>query len=373
MENIRIMSIFGTRPEASKMAPLVKEIEKRDGVENIVCVTGQHREMLDQILEQFQITPNYDLNIMKPQQTLMDIMTNSMLGLDEVMKKEKPDLVLVHGDTSTTFAGSLTAFYNQIKVGHVEAGLRTYNKFEPFPEEMNRVLTGHIADIHFAPTETSKANLERENIKDNIYVTGNTAIDCTLNTVKADYKFENDYLKNLDFSKKLIVMTAHRRENIGEPLENICNAMLEVVDKDEEVELVYLVHFNPLVQKTANEILGGHKRIHLLDPISLSDMHNLIAKAYILATDSGGLQEEAPALNKPVVVLRNTTERPEGVEAGTLKLAGNKKEEIVDVLNTVMYNTEVYNSMANAKNPYGDGYASKQIVDAILKYFNREI
>lgn len=371
MENIRVMSIFGTRPEASKMAPLVKEIERRDGVENIVCVTGQHREMLDQILQQFNITPNYDLNIMQQKQTLIDITTKAMLGLDEVIKKEKPDLVLVHGDTSTTFSAGLTAFYNQVKVGHVEAGLRTYNKLEPFPEEMNRVLVGHIADIHFAPTETSRENLNRENIKENIYITGNTSIDCTINTVKDDYVFENDYLNNLNFDKKLIVMTAHRRENIGEPLENICKAMLEVVEKDEELELVYLVHFNPLVQNTAKSILGNHERIHLLDPISLSDMHNLIAKSYILATDSGGLQEEAPALNKPVIVLRNTTERPEGVEAGTLKLAGNKKEEIVDTLNTVIYNKDVYNSMANAKNPYGEGNASQLIVDAILDYFSK--
>ncbi len=371
MANLRIMSIFGTRPEASKMAPLVKEIERREGVENIVCVTGQHREMLDQILNQFNITPNYDLNIMKQQQTLVDIATSAMLGLDEVMKKENPDLVLVHGDTSTTFIGGITAFYNKIKVGHVEAGLRTYNKYDPYPEEMNRVLTGHIADIHFAPTETSKGNLIRENITENIYVTGNTAIDCTLDTVKENYVFENDYLNGLDYSKKIIAMTAHRRENVGEPLENICQAMLEVVDKDEELELVYLVHFNPLVKETAKKFLGGHKRIHLLDPISLSDMHNLIARSYILATDSGGLQEEAPALNKPVVVLRNTTERPEGLEAGTLKLAGNKKQEIIDILNTVIYNREVYDSMAKAKNPYGEGNASKLIVDAILDYFSK--
>lgn len=370
LKNIKIMSIFGTRPEASKMAPLVNEIQKRDGVENIVCVTGQHREMLDQILKQFNIKPDYDLNIMKNNQSLIDISTRAMIGLDEVIKKAKPDLILVHGDTSTTFAGSLTAFYNGVKVGHVEAGLRTYNKQEPFPEEMNRVLTGHIADIHFAPTETSRANLNRENITENIYVTGNTAIDCTLNTVKKDYVFENDYLNHLDFNKKIIVMTAHRRENIGKPLENICEAMLEVVTNDEELELVYLVHFNPLVQKTAKEILGNHSRIHLLDPISLSDMHNLIDRGYILATDSGGLQEEAPALNKPVVVLRNTTERPEGVEAGTLKLAGNEKNEIVNVINSILYNHNIYNEMANSKNPYGDGQASKYIVDSIIDYFN---
>ncbi len=371
MKNIRIMSIFGTRPEASKMAPLVKEIDRRDGVENIVCVTGQHREMLDQVLKQFDITPHYDLNIMKPQQTLIDIATNSMKGIDEVIKKEKPDLVLVHGDTSTTFFGGLSAFYNQVKVGHVEAGLRTYNKFEPFPEEMNRVLTGHIADIHFAPTETSKKNLNKENITENIYVTGNTSIDCTLDTVKENYTFEEDYLNKLDFSKKLIVMTAHRRENLGEPLENICNALLEIVEKDEDVELVYLVHFNPVVQNTAKSILGGKERIHLLDPVSLSDMHNLIARSYILATDSGGLQEEAPALNKPVIVLRNVTERPEGVEAGTLLMAGTEKEDIVEVLNRVMYNKEVYDSIANAQNPYGDGFAARKIVDAIIDYFGK--
>lgn len=370
MEKIKVMCVFGTRPEATKMIPVIKELQKSDKIQTIVCVTAQHRQMLDQVLQLFDVVPDYDLNIMKHKQTLKDIAVNAMNGLDDVFKEAKPDIVLVHGDTSTTFAGGLCAFYNQIKVGHVEAGLRTYNKLEPFPEELHRVLTGHIADLHFAPTSLSKDNLLKENITENIYVTGNTSIDCLKETVKEDYKFSVPLLNEIDYkNKRVIAMTAHRRENIGEPLENICNAVLEIVNEYEDVEVVYAVHYNPVVQQTARTILGGHDRIHLIDPIDLFDMHNLTARSYLVMTDSGGLQEEVPSLDKPVLVLRNVTERPEGVDAGTLKLAGTDKDNIIKEVKNLLDNKDEYEKMQNAINPFGDGNTSARIVSAILHYF----
>lgn len=370
MEKLKVMSVFGTRPEATKMAPIIKELERRDNIQSIVTVTAQHRQMLDQALDLFSITPDYDLNIMKQGQTLTGITSSVILGLDEVLKNEKPDILLVHGDTTTTFSSAISAFYNNILVGHVEAGLRTYNKSEPFPEEMNRVLTGHIANIHFAPTKNAKENLLKENITENIFITGNTSVDLVEYTVKDDYIYSEDRLNKIDITgKKVIVMTAHRRENLGEPLENICNAVLDIVNENEDVLLIYLVHFNPLVKECADKILGNHERIHLIDPIDLFDMHNLISRAYLVLTDSGGLQEEVPSLKKPVVVLRNVTERPEGVESGALVLAGTKKESIKKEVNLLLNDTDAYNKMINAKNPFGDGLASKRIVDAILYQF----
>lgn len=374
MKKVKVLSIFGTRPEAIKMAPIIKEMQKYENIEQKVCVTAQHREMLDQVLEIFDIKPDYDLNIMTQNQTLTGITINAIKGLEEILKKSKPDLILVHGDTTTTFAGSLAAFYQQIKIGHVEAGLRTYNKYEPFPEEMNRKLTGAIADLHFSPTDISKENLLKENIfGKNIFVTGNTSVDCIKTTVEKDYVFNCPKLNSIDFkNKKIITMTAHRRENLGKPLENICNAILEIVAKNENVEVVYAVHFNPLVREVANKILGNNKKIHLIDPIDMKDMHNLIARSYMVMTDSGGLQEEVPSLKKPVLVLRNVTERPEGINAGVLKLAGVEKNEIVKIGNEILNNKEEYDKMSNSKNPFGDGFASERIVKAILYYFGLE-
>ncbi len=370
MKKIKVMSVFGTRPEATKMAPIIKELEKHEEIESIVTVTAQHRQMLDQVLELFSITPDYDLNIMKQGQTLTGITTSAIIGLEEVYKETKPDIVLVHGDTTTTFSAGISAFYNDVRVGHVEAGLRTYNKREPFPEEMNRVLTGHIADIHFAPTSNAKNNLIKESITENIFITGNTSVDLIDYTVKSDYKYTEDRLNHINIEgKRLIVMTAHRRENLGEPLENICNAVLDIVEENEDVEVIYLVHYNPVVQNTAKNILGEHNRVHLVDPIDLFDMHNLMSRAYLVLTDSGGLQEEVPSLKKPVVVLRNVTERPEGLEAGTLVLAGTEKQNIKDKVQLLLDNKDEYEKMTNAKNPFGDGLASKRIVEAILSYF----
>lgn len=373
MEKIKVMSIFGTRPEATKMAPIIKELEKHEEIQSIVTVTAQHRQMLDQVLELFSITPDYDLNIMKQGQTLTGITTSAIIGLEGVIKESNPDIILVHGDTTTTFSASIAGFYNNTKVGHVEAGLRTYNKREPFPEEMNRVLTGHIADVHFAPTKTAKSNLLKENITENIFVTGNTSVDLIDYTVKEDYKYTEDVLNHIEIeNKRLIVMTAHRRENLGEPLENICNAVLDIVNENEDVVVIYLVHYNPIVQNTAKEILGNHDRVHLVNPIDLFDMHNLMSRAYLVLTDSGGLQEEVPSLKKPVVVLRNVTERPEGLEAGTLVLAGTEKDSIKTHVNILLNDKDVYNKMTNAKNPFGDGLASKRIVESILYLFDNE-
>ena len=370
MKKIKVMTVFGTRPEAIKMAPLVKELEKNDKVESIVCVTAQHRQMLDQVLAIFDIKPNYDLDIMKDRQTLVSITTNVLQGLDEVLKEAKPDIVLVHGDTSTTFVGALAAFYNQIPVGHVEAGLRTYDKYSPFPEEMNRCLTGRIADLHFSPTVSNRNNLINEAIEDkDIYITGNTVIDALKTTVSKDYKL-CDSMKDVDFSNnRVILVTAHRRENLGEPLENICRALKRIVTDFDDVELVYPVHLNPAVRETVNKYLAGMDRVHLIDPIDVRDMHNAMDRSFMIMTDSGGLQEEAPSLGKPVLVLRNETERPEAVEAGTVKVAGVCEDVIYDMAKKLLTDENEYESMAHAVNPYGDGEASRRTVEAILYHF----
>ena len=371
MDKINVMSVFGTRPEAIKMAPLVKALDKEPKTESIVCVTAQHREMLDQVLEDFKIVPDYDLNIMKAGQTLEDITVRALTGIGEVIREVKPDIVLVHGDTSTTFAASLASYYNQTKVGHVEAGLRTYDKYQPFPEEMNRRLTGAIADLHFSPTKMAKENLLKENIDENgIFITGNTAIDALKTTIDDSYVFTVDELNKIDFkNKRVITITAHRRENLGEPLKNICRAFRRIADDYEDVEMVYAVHKNPAVSNTVHEILGGHERIHLLDPLDLRDMHNLMNRSYLVMTDSGGLQEEVPSMGKPVLVLRNVTERPEGVEAGTLKLAGTDENTVYGMAKQLLDDKEEYRKMAVAKNPFGDGNASERIVGAILYSF----
>ncbi len=371
MESLKAITIFGTRPEAIKMAPLVLEMQRHDCIKPIVCVTAQHREMLDQVLDLFNIHADYDLNIMKDRQTLSDITRRALKGLMEVLAKAKPDIVLVHGDTTTTFAGSLAAFYSKIPCAHVEAGLRTYNKYFPYPEEMNRKLTGVLSDLHFAPTQNNKSNLLNEGIcEEKIYVTGNTVIDALRTTVADNYVFQNEFLRNMDFDqKRIILVTAHRRENLGKPLENICEAIKYIADMYDDVIIIYSVHLNPIVQDTARRILGSHKHIVLIDPLDPQDMHNLQNKSYLVMTDSGGLQEEAPSLGKPVLVLRNETERPEAVEAGTVKLAGTKKEEIIHLAKMLLENNEEYNKMAKAINPYGDGKASERIVNALLYEF----
>lgn len=370
---IKVMSVFGTRPEAIKMAPLVKELEANDKIQSIVAVTAQHREMLDQVLAIFDITPDYDLNIMKSGQTLAGITTRAVNGLDEVIKEAKPDIILVHGDTSTTFAGALAAFYNQVKIGHVEAGLRTYDKYSPFPEEMNRKLTGAMTDLHFSPTISNKNNLLKENINENdIYITGNTVIDALKTTVRADYQFADETLANLDFEgKKIILMTAHRRENLGEPLKNICMAAKAIVDAHQDVELVYPMHLNPKVRETATAILGGMDRVHLIEPLDVEELHNAMKRAYMVMTDSGGLQEEAPSLGKPVIVLRNETERPEAVNAGTVLMGGVDKDNIEKLADMLLTDEEAYKKIAQTANPYGDGKASERIVQAILYYFGQ--
>ena len=370
MKKIKVMTIFGTRPEAIKMAPLVKELEKNsDRIESIVCVTAQHREMLDQVLKIFDIKPDYDLDIMHERQTLVNIATRALEGLDEIMKEVKPDVVLVHGDTSTTFAGSLAAYYNQILLGHVEAGLRTYDKYFPFPEEINRRITGVIADMHFAPTKRNENNLLSENTpKENIYVTGNTVIDALKTTVKDDYEFSDEGLKTLNWdTKKVIVMTAHRRENLGEPLKNICRAVLRIVNDFDDVEVVYPVHLNPAVREVVFDILGNHDRIKLIDPVNADELHNAIKRGYLVLTDSGGLQEEAPSLGKPVLVMRDTTERPEGIAAGTLKLVGTEEETIYKEFSRLLSDKDEYEAMSKASNPYGDGHACERIADVLIQ------
>lgn len=371
MNKLKVMTVFGTRPEAIKMAPLVLELEKRDNVESIVCLTAQHREMLDMVMDMFGIKADYDLNIMQQRQTLAGITTKALGGLDEVMAEAKPDVVLVHGDTTTTFAGSVAAFYNKIKVGHVEAGLRTYDKYSPFPEEMNRKLTGSIADFHFSPTIANKNNLLKEAIDEKaIYITGNTVIDAIKYTVKDDFKFKDETLAKADFEgKRVILVTAHRRENLGEPLKNICRAVTKLVNEFEDVEVIYPVHLNPAVRETVYEIMSGNDRIHLIDPLDVDELHNLMKRCYMVMTDSGGLQEEAPALGKPVLVLRTETERPEAVAAGTAKLAGVEEKDIYNFGKTLLCDKAEYDKMAKAANPYGDGNASKRIVDALLYEF----
>ena len=372
MDKKKIITIFGTRPEAIKMAPLVKELEKREGIDSKVCVTAQHREMLDQVLDYFDIEPDFDLNIMKNKQTLTGITNRVLEGLEEIFLQEKPDMILVHGDTATTFSGALAAFYQQIKVGHVEAGLRTFDKYFPFPEEMNRKLTGALADLHFAPTKGSKTNLLREGInEENIYITGNTVIDAMLHTVKEDYIFDNDTLNKIDFkNKKVIMITAHRRENWGEGIDNICEALNKIVDENEDVELIYLVHLNPVVKDVVYNKLGNKERVHLLPPLDTKETHNLMNKCFMVMTDSGGLQEEAPHLGKPVLVLRDVTERPEAVEYGTVKLVGTDIDKILLEANNLINNKDAYIKMSKAANPYGDGLASKRIADIIENYFN---
>ena len=372
MDKKKIITIFGTRPEAIKMAPLVKELEKREGIDSKVCVTAQHREMLDQVLDYFDIEPDFDLNIMKNKQTLTGITNRVLEGLEEIFLQEKPDMILVHGDTTTTFSGALAAFYQQIKVGHVEAGLRTFDKYFPFPEEMNRKLTGALADLHFAPTKGSKSNLLREGInEDDIYITGNTVIDAMLHTVKEDYIFDNDTLNKIDFkNKKVIMITAHRRENWGEGIDNICEPLNKIVDENEDVELIYLVHLNPVVKDVVYNKLGNKERVHLLPPLDTKETHNLMNKCFMVMTDSGGLQEEAPHLGKPVLVLRDVTERPEAVEYGTVKLVGTDIDKILLEANNLINNKHAYIKMSKAANPYGDGLASKRIADIIENYFN---
>lgn len=374
MNKIKVITIFGTRPEAIKMAPLVKKLNEEKNIESKVCVTAQHREMLDQVLELFNIKPDFDLNIMKAKQSLTGITTRVLEGLEEIFEQEKPDLVLVHGDTTTTFAGSLAAFYQKIKVGHVEAGLRTYDKYFPFPEEMNRKLTGAVADLHFAPTSGSKNNLLREGISEkNIFVTGNTVIDAMEFTVEDSYRFSNKELNDIDYSeRKVIMVTAHRRENWGEGIENICKALKTIVEKNEDVELVYLVHLNPVVKDVVHKILGEVERVHLLSPLDTKETHNLMNKCHMIMTDSGGLQEEAPHLGKPVLVLRDVTERPEAVKSGTVKLVGTDVNTIVNTANELIKNSTEYDKMSRAINPYGDGEASQRIVAAILEHFGFE-
>lgn len=365
---IKVMSIFGTRPEAIKMAPLVKELESRKEIESIVCVTAQHREMLDQVLETFKIKPDYDLNIMKQGQTLGDVTTRALKGLEEVIKETKPDIVLVHGDTTTTFAGALAAFYNQVAIGHVEAGLRTYDKYSPFPEEMNRQMVDCMSDMYFAPTNISKENLLKENIsEDKIYITGNTAIDAMDTTIDKNYSHpELEWIKG---NEKMILLTAHRRENLGEPMRNIFKGIKRVIDEFEDVKVIYPIHMNPKVREVANEIFGECDRVRLIEPLEVFDFHNFQNKSYLILTDSGGIQEEAPSLGKPVLVLRDTTERPEGIEAGTLKLVGTDDNVIYEETKKLLTNKDAYEKMSHASNPYGDGHASKRIVDAIIKKY----
>lgn len=370
-ESIKVMTIFGTRPEAIKMAPLVLELKKYpDYIESIVTVTAQHRQMLDQVLETFQIVPDYDLNMMKDRQTLLDVTTRGLEGLDKVMKEVKPNIVLVHGDTTTTFVASLAAYYNQIAVGHVEAGLRTWNKYSPYPEEMNRQLTGVLADLHFSPTNKSAQNLVSEGKnEEHIYITGNTAIDALKTTVQENY--HHPVLADLG-NDRLVLMTAHRRENVGEPMRNMFRAIKRLVEKHHDIQVVYPVHMNPVVREIAADILGDDERIHLIEPLDVIDFHNIASKAYLILTDSGGIQEEAPSLGVPVLVLRDTTERPEGVEAGTLKLAGTEEETIFTLADELLSNKEAHEKMGQASNPYGDGEASKRIVQAILDYFYKK-
>ena len=369
MKKIKVMTVFGTRPEAIKMAPLVLELQKQSQrFEAITTVSAQHREMLDQVLDIFHIKPDYDLNIMHARQTLTDITSNVLINLDKILKEAKPDIVLVHGDTTTTFAASVAAFYNQIPIGHVEAGLRTWEKYSPYPEEMNRQMTDAMTDLYFAPTNQSKANLLKENHKeDNIYITGNTAIDALKQTV--DKEYHHDILDKVSPDNKLILLTMHRRENQGEPMRRVFKVIREVVESREDVEVIYPVHLSPAVQEVAKEILGNTERIHLISPLDVVDFHNLAARSYFIMTDSGGVQEEAPSLGKPVLVLRDTTERPEGVEAGTLKLVGTESEKVKEEMEKLLDNDAEYQRMAQAKNPYGDGKASERILDAIAYYF----
>ena len=369
MKKLRIMSVFGTRPEAIKMAPLVKELACYDEIESLCCVTAQHRQMLDSVMEVFDLKADCDLNIMTPRQTLSTITSKCLLGMDEAIEALKPDMILVHGDTSTTFAGALSAFYHQVPVGHVEAGLRTYDKYSPFPEEMNRKMVTAIADLYFCPTANNRDNLAREGVTNNVFITGNTVIDALKTTVREDYVFNDPQLQQLDPSKRLVLLTCHRRENYGEPMKNIMTALRQIVLDNEDVELVYPVHLSPVVQEAAQKYLAGTPRVHLIEPLPADEMHNLMARAYLVMTDSGGLQEEAPALGKPVLVLRRETERPEAVAAGTVRLAGVAYDDILRMGNELLRDRAAYDRMAHAVNPYGDGNACRRIAEAILWHF----
>lgn len=364
---MKIMTVFGTRPEAIKMAPLVKQLNADPEIESILCVTAQHREMLDQVLRLFELTPDYDLNIMKPNQTISMITANVLAGLEPVLQKEHPDMILVHGDTSTTFVAALAAFYQQIPVGHVEAGLRTYDKYSPFPEEMNRVMTGHIADLHFAPTQRNKDNLLREAIcESSIIITGNTVIDALLEVTGRPYEFEDPILQKIDFDKKrVIAVTCHRRENLGENMVHIFSAIRDIAKEFSDVEIVYPVHMNPKVRETAGKILGSQENIHLIEPLEYQPFSHLMAKSHFIVTDSGGVQEEAPSLGKPVLVVRRETERPEALEAGTVKLAGIEQTTIYNMMKELLTDKASYKKMAHAENPYGDGHACERIVAAL--------
>lgn len=373
MERIKVMSVFGTRPEAIKMAPLVKALEKDERFESIVCVTAQHREMLDSVLEIFDIKPQYDLDIMAHGQTIIDISNKVLKGVDEVIKKCEPHIVLVHGDTSTTLNGALAAFYNKVNIGHVEAGLRSYDIYSPFPEEANRKLTGVIANLHFAPTKTNEKNLLSEGVNyEKIYVTGNTVIDALLSVINENHVFEDNILNNIDFdNKKVILLTTHRRENWGKPMENIFEAIIDIIKSNKDSEVIFPMHKNPAIRKLAYKYFENHlDKVHLIEPLEYVDFTNLMSKVYLIMTDSGGIQEEAPALGKPVIVLRTETERPEAVEAGTVKLAGINKENIVNIANELINNEESYNVMAKATNPYGDGMACGRILEIIEKNFS---
>ena len=369
MDKIRVLSVFGTRPEAIKMAPLVLELAKRPEFVSMCCLTGQHRQMLDSVMEIFELKGDYDLDIMEKQQTLSTITTKTILGMDKVLEEAKPDLVLVHGDTSTTFAGALAAFYHKVCVGHVEAGLRTYDMYSPFPEEMNRTLVGDIARLHFSPTVANAENLRKEAVQGEIFITGNTVIDAMKTTVRPDFVFANADLNAMDFGKRVITMTCHRRENYGQPMEDIMAAVRTLVEKYEDIEVVYPVHLSPVVQECARRNLGDLDRVHLIEPLDVNEMHNLMARSYMIMTDSGGLQEEAPAMGKPVLVLRKETERPEAIAAGTVKLAGVDKDEIVKLASELLEDESVYQSMAKAVNPYGDGTACERIAEAIKWHF----
>lgn len=366
---MKVMTVFGTRPEGIKMAPIVKELESRENIESVVCITAQHRQMLDQVLDLFQIEPDYDLNIFKPGQSLTDITNRALKGLEEIIIKEKPDVLLVQGDTTTVFAGALAAFYQQVKVGHVEAGLRSGNLYSPYPEEANRKLTGIVTEYHFAPTKRNEDNLLREGYdREKIYITGNTVIDALKYTIKEDYEFDIDLLNQLDFeNKRMILLTSHRRENIGRPMENIFTAVRDIVRKYEDVEVIFPIHLNPKVREIASDIIGSEDRIHIIEPLEYEPFTNLMGKIHLVVTDSGGLQEEAPTLGKPVLVVREETERPEGIESGTAKLMGTSYERLYEELDNLLSSEEEYRSMANAVNPYGDGKAAERIVDILLE------
>lgn len=370
---MKVLTVFGTRPEAIKMAPLVKQLQEEEGIESILCVTAQHRQMLDQVLDLFQLVPDYDLDIMKANQTISQITSNVIMGLDDVFNKEKPDIVLVHGDTTTTFATALAAFYHQVKIGHVEAGLRTYDKYSPYPEEINRILTGHLADLHFAPTERNRQNLLKEGVSDeDIFITGNTVIDALLQVENKPYEFETEELKSIDFNnKRVITVTCHRRENLGENMVHIFSAIRDLAKEFEDVEIIYPVHLNPKVRDIASEILGDSTRVHLIEPLQYQPFVNLMSKSYFIITDSGGMQEEAPSLGKPVLVVRRETERPEAVEAGTVKLAGVCQDTIYQMAKELLTSEKAYSKMANAVNPYGDGHTCERIVK-ILKAYGRK-